>query len=180
MITFLILAFVMVVGSLGVITLQKPVHAALSLVGTLLTLAVVYVTLQAHFLAAIQVIVYAGAIVVLFLFVIMLLNVEGEDRSVRFGWMRPVAYLAALVAAIGIGYVAFTDPRQLPARDVIDAALQGGSARAIGDRLFTDFMFAFQLVGVLLLTGILGAVGLVQRKAVDERDAAGGSEAHGA
>ena len=64
MLTFIILAVVMTVGAIGVITLRQPVHAALSLVGTLLTLAVTYVTLQAHFLAAIQVIVYAGAIMV--------------------------------------------------------------------------------------------------------------------
>ena len=178
MLTFALLAVVMTVGAVGVITLRQPVHAALSLVGTLLTLAVMYVTLQAHFLAAIQVIVYAGAIVVLFLFVIMLLNVQGEDQPATFGWLRPLAYLAALAAAAGIAYVAFTDPRQLPAAEVIDAALQGGSAEAIGDRLFTDYMFAFQLVGVLLLTGIIGAVGLVQRKAENERSAPGtGSEA---
>ena len=169
MLAFAILAVVMIVGAVGVITLRQPVHAALSLVGTLLTLAAMYVTLQAHFLAAIQVIVYAGAIVVLFLFVIMLLNVQGEDRPATFGWMRPVAYVAALAAAAGIAYVAFTDPRQLPAAEVIDSALQGGSAEAIGDRLFTDYVFAFQLVGVLLLTGIIGAVGLVQRKAEGER-----------
>ena len=165
MITFAILAVVMVAGAIGVITLRQPVHAALSLVGTLLTLAVTYVTLQAHFLAAIQVIVYAGAIVVLFLFVIMLLNVQGEDRRPTFGWMRPVAYGAVLLAAAGIVYVAFTDDRQLPAATLIAGALEGGSAERIGQVLFTEFMFAFQLVGVLLLTGIVGAVGLVQRKA---------------
>ena len=76
MVTFVILAAIMLIGAGGVITLRQPVHAALSLVGTLLTLAVAYVTLQAHFLAAVQVIVYAGAIMVLFLVVIMLLNVE--------------------------------------------------------------------------------------------------------
>jgi NADH-quinone oxidoreductase subunit J len=170
MTAFLILAAVMVAGAVGVITLRQPVHAALSLVGTLLTLAVVYVTLQAHFLAAIQVIVYAGAIVVLFLFVIMLLNVQGEDEPATFGWMRPVAYGAALLAAAGIVYVAFTDPRQLPTQEIIDGALQGGTAEAIGQALFTDYMFAFQLVGVLLLTGIVGAVGLVQRKASGPRE----------
>ena len=165
MITFAILAVLMIAGAIGVVSLRQPVHAALSLVATLLTLAVVYVTLQAHFLAAIQVIVYAGAIVVLFLFVIMLLNVQGEDQPPTFGWMRPAAYAAALVAAAGIVVVAFSDGRQLPAPEVIATALDGGSAERIGQSLFTDFMFAFQLVGVLLLTGIVGAVGLVQRRA---------------
>lgn len=176
MLTFLILAAVMVVGAVGVVTFRQPVHAALSLVGTLLVLAVVYVTLQAHFLAAIQVIVYAGAIVVLFLFVIMLLNVQGEDRPATFRWMRPVAYAAALLAAAGVIAVAFHDPRPLPTAEAVSAALEGGSAERIGQSLFTDFMLAFQLVGVLLLTGIVGAVGLVQRKAVQSAGELGEDE----
>ena len=165
MLTFLLLSVVMIVGALGVITLKQPVHAALSLVGTLLTLAVTYVTLQAHFLAAIQVIVYAGAIMVLFLFVIMLLNIQGEEREENFAWMRPAAYAVGLLAAAGIAITAFKNPNQLPDAAVIAAALGGGSAAEVGEALFTDFVLAFQLVGVLLLTGVIGAVSLVQRKA---------------
>jgi len=74
MVGFIILALLATLGAIGVVTFRQPVHAALSLVGTLLTLAVTYITLEAHFLGAIQVIVYAGAIMVLFLFVIMLLT----------------------------------------------------------------------------------------------------------
>lgn len=169
MLTFGILAVVMTVGAIGVITLRQPVHAALSLVGTLLTLAVTYVTLQAHFLAAIQVIVYAGAIMVLFLFVIMLLNVQGE-RGETSRWLRPAAYLVGLVAAASIAVTVFLNPDQLPNVTVVNAALAGGGAGAIGTALFEEFVLAFQLVGVLLLTGIVGAVSLVQRRA--EEDAA--------
>jgi NADH-quinone oxidoreductase subunit J len=167
MVGFLILAAVMLVGAVGVVTLREPVHAALSLVATLLTLAVTYVTLQAHFLAAIQVIVYAGAIMVLFLFVIMLLNVGGEAARERptLPGLRPAAYLVGLLAAAGIVLTAFLDPRQLPSPELIDAALAGGGAERVGESLFSDFVLAFQLVGVLLLTGIIGAVGLVQRRA---------------
>ena len=170
MLMFIILAAVMTLGAVGVITLRQPVHAALSLVGTLLTLAVTYVTLQAHFLAAIQVIVYAGAIMVLFLFVIMLLNV-GEERATGLGWLRPAAYLTGLVAAVGIAFVAFSSPQLLPSFEIIAAALGGGGAGPIGDALFTQFVLAFQLVGVLLLTSIVGAVSLVQRRAVSSRAA---------
>jgi NADH-quinone oxidoreductase subunit J len=167
MFAFVLLSLVSLIGAVGVITLREPVHAALSLVGTLLTLAVLYVTLEAHFLAAIQVIVYAGAIMVLFLFVIMLLNVQGEpEAEARLGWLRPAAYLVALVAAASIALVAFQEPRQLPPVETIAAALRGGGADAVGESLFTDYVLAFQLVGVLLLTGIIGAVSLVQRKAV--------------
>ncbi|HET8985197.1 MAG TPA: NADH-quinone oxidoreductase subunit J, partial [Trueperaceae bacterium] len=163
MITFLILAAVMVAGAIGVITLRQPIHAALALVGTLLALAVAYVTLEAHFLGAIQVIVYAGAIMVLFLFVIMLLNVERQRPAPRWPWLRPTAIGVGLLGAAGIAAVAFTDSVPLPAREVIADVLQGGSAERIGTVLFSDYLLAFHLVGVLLLTGIIAAVSLVQR-----------------
>jgi len=171
MLTFSLLSIVMVVGAIGVITLKQPVHAALSLVGTLLTLAVTYVTLQAHFLATIQVIVYAGAIMVLFLFVIMLLNIQGEEREDTFVWMRPVAYGVALLAAAGITIGAFQNASPLPNPIMIARALGGGGAEQVGGALFTDFILAFQLVGILLLTGIIGAVSLVQRKAEEAVEA---------
>lgn len=170
MLTFFILATVMIVGAFGVILFRQPVHAALSLVGTLLTLAVTYVTLQAHFLAAIQVIVYAGAIMVLFLFVIMLLNVQEEAPTPpRLRWLRPAAYFTGVVAAAAILITATADPRPLPDAVVVAAALEGGGAGPIGEVLFSEFVLAFQLVGVLLLTGIVGAVSLVQRKAEETR-----------
>jgi NADH-quinone oxidoreductase subunit J len=162
--SFFLLAFVMTAGALGVILLRQPVHAALSLVGTLLTLAVTYVTLQAHFLAAIQVIVYAGAIMVLFLFVIMLLNAQGDERAERLRWLQPAAYLVGLVAAGGLIASVVAGSRPLPDAATISAALQGGGAGAIGETLFNQFVLAFQLVGVLLLTGIVGAVSLVERR----------------
>ena len=165
MITFYILAAVMTIGALGVITLRQPVHAALSLVGTLLTLATTYVTLQAHFLAAIQVIVYAGAIMVLFLFVIMLLNVQGEDSANDLKWMKPAAYLVGLAAAGALVVSIFANPLPLPSAEQVSAVLNGGGAAEVGDALFSQFVLAFQLVGVLLLTGIIGAVSLVERKA---------------
>ena len=170
MLTFFVLAAVMVIGALGVITLKQPVHASLSLVGTLLTLAVTYVTLEAHFLATIQVIVYAGAIMVLFLFVIMLLNIGDDNQQLAFPWMRPAAYVVGLLAAAGLVFSVLSNPSQLPDMAVVNAALQGGGAGSVADALFSEFVLAFQLVGVLLLTGIIGAVSLVQRRA--EEDAA--------
>ncbi|CAN5693179.1 NADH-quinone oxidoreductase subunit J [soil metagenome] len=162
MITFAVLAVVMVVGALGVVLLRQPVHAALSLVGTLLTLAVVFVTLQAHFLAAIQVIVYGGAIMVLFLFVIMLLNLQEEATKTRAAY-RWVAYGVGVIAAAAIAVGALLDPRQAPDALAVSEALRGGSPELIAEVLFGEFMLAFQLVGVLLLTGMVGAVALVQR-----------------
>jgi NADH-quinone oxidoreductase subunit J len=168
MLTFAILATIMIVGALGVILLPQPVHAALSLVGTLLTLAVVFVTLHAHFLAAIQVIVYAGAIMVLFLFVIMLLNL-GEEAPRGGKVLRWGAYLVGLLAAVALAGGVLIDAR--PGFDAVAsaAALEGGSPGLIAEVLYGEFMLAFQLVGVLLLTGMVGAVALVQRaRGVDE------------
>lgn len=162
MVGFVILAVVMLLGAIGVVTFRQPVHAALSLVVTLLALAVTYVTLQAHFLAIIQVIVYAGAIMVLFLFVIMLLNVQGQEPSPHLQWMRPLAYVAALLAAAGIAITAFVDRTPMPSAHQV-AALQGGTAEQVGTVLFSHYVLAFQLVGVLLLAGIVGAVSLAQR-----------------
>lgn len=166
MLTFWLLATLIVIGAVGVVTLKQPVHAALCLVGTLLVVAVVYVTLQAHFLAAIQVIVYAGAIMVLFLFVIMLLSVQGEEeRRATLAWANPLAFGVGLIAAAAIAVIVLSEPRPLGADEVIAAALQGGGAAQIASVLFSDFALAFQLVGVLLLTGIVAAVSMVERKA---------------
>jgi NADH-quinone oxidoreductase subunit J len=166
MVGFVVLATVMIVGALGVVLLRQPVHAALSLVGTLLALAVTYVTLEAHFLAAIQVIVYAGAIMVLFLFVIMLLNIRGGTEPGRsLSALRPFAYGAAVVVAVAVALVAYGQVRPAPDPALVSLHLQGGSAASIADVLYGEMLLAFHLVGVLLLTGVVGAVALVQRRA---------------
>ena len=167
MLVFGILAAVMLIGAVGVVTLRQPVHAALSLVGTLLTLAIAYVQLHAHFLAAIQVIVYAGAIMVLFLFVIMLLNLRGDEPVQRLPWIRPAAWVVGVAAAGGLAYTVLSNPSTAPSTAEIAAVFQGSGVEGVADQLFGRFVLSFQLVGVLLLTGIVGAVGLVQRKATE-------------
>lgn len=169
MIGFVVLAVVLVAGGVGVVTLRQPVHAALALVGTILALAVTYVTLQAHFLAAIQVIVYAGAIMVLFLFVIMLLNVSNPFQKSTMPWLKPAAWISGVLLAASVGTVGLLMSQPLPASADITAALRGGGADAIGGILFSDYLLAFHLVGVLLLTGVIGAVSLVQRAAPETR-----------
>ena len=163
MIGFAILAVAAVACAVIVVTARQPVHAALALVGTLLSVAVAYVVLDAHFLAAIQVIVYAGAIMVLFLFVIMLLNVERQPGAVRWPWLRPVAYGVGLLGAVAVGATVIGQTRPAPEQAAVDAVLQGGSPERIGTVLFSEYLLAFHLVAVLLLTGIVAAVSLVQR-----------------
>ena len=164
MVAFIVLAVLLVAAGVGVVTLRQPVHAALSLVGAILALAAIYVTLEAHFLAAIQVIVYAGAVMVLFLFVIMLLNV-GRTRTASLTWLKPAAWITGALSLAAVIAVVFVVQRPLPEFDVINAALRGGNADAVGEALFTDHLLSFHLVGVLLLVGIVGAVALVQQTA---------------
>ncbi len=163
MIGFIILAVILVASALGVLLFREPVHVALSLVATFLALAVTYLTLDAHFLAAIQVIVYTGAIMVLFLFVIMLLNVQTGAPTRRFRLLPAAVFGVTLLMLAVIGVTALLEPQQLPDAATVEASLGGGSPAMIGEILFTDYVLAFQLVGVLLLTGIIGAVSLVQR-----------------
>lgn len=166
MIGFLVLALLMVVGALGVVLLRQPIHAALSLVGTLLALAVTYLTLQAHFIGIVQVIVYAGAIMVLFLFVLMLLNVGrvvGPQRSLP--WLRPVAYGVGGLLALALTAVVWLQAAPLSWAATETAPLSGSGIEGVAEVLFGDMLLAFHLVGVLLLTGVVAAVALVQRRA---------------
>ncbi len=165
MIGFLIVAALALAGGVLVITARQPVHAALGLVATLIMVAVAYVMLDAHFLAAIQVIVYAGAIMVLFLFVIMLLNVEQQSPAPRWRWLRPTAYGLGLLGAVAVLGTALSERRAAPDEATVAAVLQGGSAERMGTVLFSEYLLAFHLVAVLLLTGIVAAVSLVQRSA---------------
>ena len=163
MVTFFLMAAFAVAGGILVVTARQPIHAALALVVTLLAVAVAYVTLDAHFLAAIQVIVYAGAVMVLFLFVIMLLNVERQSPTARWRWLRPSAYGFGLLALVAVAIVVVNQRQAGPTPTQVSEVLQGGSAERIGTVLFSDYLLAFHLVAVLLLTGIIGAVSLVQR-----------------
>jgi NADH-quinone oxidoreductase subunit J len=163
MVAFFILAAMMVAGGIATITLRNAVHASLALVFTLLSLAATYFTLSAQFLGIVQIIVYAGAIMVLFLFVIMLLNAaQPESRRDALPWVRPLALAAAGVLAVGFVIVAFSfeAPRPLA---LVEAALRNGTPAPIGEVLFTRFLLPFEAVSILLLVAVVGAVSLVQR-----------------
>jgi NADH-quinone oxidoreductase subunit J len=161
-VVFVISAGIIVLGALGVVLLRHPVHAALSLVQTLFGVAVLFIAQDAHFLAAVQVIVYAGAIVVLFLFVIMLLGVDQIDniRTEPLVGQRPMAALAGLsllallVASILRGSHVI--------RDASDVASEPNINR-LAKSLFTDYVFAFEVTSVLLVVAVVGAVVLARR-----------------
>ena len=167
---FALFALLIISGALVTILAQNAVHAALGLVGTLLSLAVVYVMLEAHFIASIQVIVYAGAIMVLFLFVIMLLDTARPVKS-----ENPIPYVneiaggaAALVSgAMVFLVVSFKDPKPLEAAA---AALKGGAPGPVGENLFTQFLLPFEAVSIVLLVAVVGSVALVQRPEVKDEE----------
>ncbi|MFD2610728.1 NADH-quinone oxidoreductase subunit J [Deinococcus taklimakanensis] len=163
MLAFILLGALTLVGGVATVAARNAVHAALGLVGTLLCVAGLFATMSASFLSATQVIVYAGAIMVLFLFVIMMLNanapVTGKD-PVPF--VREAAGIGGVLLAGAFTVLAFTyrDPRPLAEST---AALRGGSAGAVGETLLTRFLLPFEAVSILLLVAIVGAVALVQR-----------------
>jgi len=164
MVVFILASVMVLAGAVGVIAYANPVHAALSLVLTLFGVAVHFVALGAHFLAAVQVIVYAGAIVVLFLFVIMLLGVDRADdlRVEPFPIQRPLA------AVVGIGLAGLLIAAIVRARDRIAEGTPLDSAgdaniRQLADNLFQDWVFAFEFTSILLIVAVAGTV-LLTRK----------------
>jgi NADH-quinone oxidoreductase subunit J len=168
---FICAAAMILVGAIGVVVRNHPVHAALSLILTLFGIAVLFVAQEAHFLAAVQVIVYAGAIVVLFLFVIMLLGVDNaEDLRIE-----PISVQRPLATVVGIGTLALLVTAIVQAQDAVrsdsgtgidDATVTGdpdSNVRQIARDLFSNHVFAFELVSVLLVVAVVGTVLLSRR-----------------
>ena len=164
MIVFVLASLMVLVGAGSVIAMRNPVHAALGLVLTLFGVAVHFVALEAHFLAAVQVIVYAGAIVVLFLFVIMLLGVDkAEDLSVEpFPIQRPLAIVVG-VGIIGLVVAAIVRARDTIAEGTPLASEGDENIRALARNLYGDHVFAFELTSILLIVAVAGTV-LMTRK----------------
>lgn len=151
-------------GALGVVLNGNPVHAALSLVATLFGIAVLFVAMEANFLAAVQVIVYAGAIVVLFLFVIMLLGVDrSEDLETDpLVGQRPVAVILGLLMAAGLVAVVVTST--ITGAPAASARWERGAddISQIGRLLFSDHLLAFEITSLLLVIAVVGAVVLAR------------------
>jgi NADH-quinone oxidoreductase subunit J len=147
-------------GAIMVVTRRHPMASALYLILTLFAVAALFVLRQAHFLAAIQVIIYAGAVVVLFIFVIMLVNMPEDRLPVeRNTALRVLGVVAAGLMILESAVIArrFGMPK-LPAAD-------SGSVEAVGRALFTDYLLAFEVTSVLLLAAVVGAIALAKKKA---------------
>jgi NADH-quinone oxidoreductase subunit J len=168
---FYLFAAVTVIGALVVVSQRNPVYSLLSLVGAFFGLCGLYVLLEAPFLAVVQIIVYAGAIMVLFLFVVMLLNAPREDVASPYGpayvtlttGPRKAFALLSLVLLVElafiVGYYVVAAPASGPAR-----AAHVSSVREIGVSIFTDYSLAFEATSVLILVAMVGAVVLAKKK----------------
>ena len=159
---FFALALVAIASAIGMLLSRSTVYAALFLVLNFSTVAVFYILLSAPFIAMSQVSVYAGAIMVLFLFVIMLLGTQSLPRSEALPWQRPVAAALALVLIVEAAYVLF-------GRNVTSAVIQPpvetfGSPQAVGRALFSQYLLPFEVTSVLLLVAMLGAIILTHRE----------------
>ncbi len=152
-------------GALGVVMSSNPVHAALMLVMTLFAVAVLFVAQAAHFLAAVQVIVYAGAIVVLFLFVIMLLGIDkSEDvRTDPLKGQRPLGLLAGLLVLGGVLLLARTAWVSGAVSVAGPLSGEGSNVEKLARSLFTRYILAFEATSVLLVIAVVGAVALARR-----------------
>lgn len=140
-------------AALGVLLSRQPVHSALFLMANFASLAVLYVTLDAQFLAAAQVIIYAGGIVILILFVIMLIGHEADDQpDSRRGWIKVVSAVLALLLAASLG------SQLLASRGANQGIPSGGTPADIGEVLFTRYLLPFEFVAVLLLVALIGAL----------------------
>ena len=166
LVLFIVLGAIAVIAALGVVIARKAIYSALSLLVNFCSLAGLYLLLNAQFLAAVQVIAYAGAIVVLFLFATMLLGAGEATANLKSQISRNyLAIVLAFVLLVEVGYVVVSGTLAgTQGSDTPEAIASAGNVQAIGKLLFTDYLLPFELAAVLLLIGIVGAVVLAKKK----------------
>lgn len=159
---FIIFAVIAVVCAFNLVLQKHPVSSALSLIGVMGSLAVLYLLLGAEFIAMAQMVVYGGAVMVLFIFVIMLLN-AGTEKSSSKSWFAQFAGLPLLLAFVAV--LGFIIRAALPEmRTVQFGSWVGGTAEHIGQMLFTQYLLPFEVISILILIAILGAVVLARKE----------------
>lgn len=156
-VAFWIVAPITVLGGIGLVASRKAVHSALWLAVTMIGLAVLYVTQDAPFLGVVQVIVYTGAVMMLFLFVIMLVGVDASDSLVE---TLKGQRLAAILAGSGFAFLLISAVTRATIGEPVPAAdlNAGGNVEGLADLIFTDYLFAFEVTSALLITAAVGAL----------------------
>jgi NADH-quinone oxidoreductase subunit J len=158
---FWILAVLTVVGALGVILAPNPIKSAVALIGTFVFLAGIYVLLLAHLIAVLQILVYAGAIMVLFVFVIMLLNLQQKDLGEKTNWATKIVGVVLIVL---LGWAVVLPIIGVAVPGPIAPAAEFGTIEAVGRLLFTRWLLPFEVTSLLLFAAIVGAVVVAKRK----------------
>jgi NADH-quinone oxidoreductase subunit J len=161
---FAYFSIAIVVFSVLVVTRRNPVHSVLWMLLLFFHIASLYLFLNAEFMAAIQVIVYAGGILVLFLFVVMLLNLREEikiDKFIGF-WPTGLTFAVALFAAVAIALRSFIAAP--PGQYTIDLIKQETHTKVLGKLLYTEFLYPFEIASLILLVAIIGAIVLAKRR----------------
>ena len=159
---FILFAIISVTCAFNLVMQTHPISSALSLIGVMGSLAVLYLLLGAEFIAMAQMIVYGGAVMVLFIFVIMLLN-AGAEKGTGKSWFAQIAGLPLLSAFVAV--LAFIIRMVLPPTTVVNfGSWVGGSAQAVGMLIFTKYLLPFEIISVLILIALLGAVVLARKE----------------
>lgn len=165
---FWVLGTVAVIGALGTVLMKKSVHSALSLAGTMIVLAVLYLAEGAYFLGIVQIVVYTGAIMMLFLFVVMLVGITAADSLTETlkgqRWMAAVCGLG-----FGILLIAGIGNASLDSFAGVGQANSAGNAQGLARLIFTKYVWTFEITGALLITAAIGAMVLTHRERTEER-----------
>ncbi|EGF11232.1 NADH-quinone oxidoreductase subunit J [Neisseria bacilliformis] len=165
LIMFYTLAAIILFGALKTVTVKNPVHAALYLVLTFCMSAMMWMLMQAEFLGITLVVVYVGAVMVLFLFVVMMLNIDVEEMRKGFWRNAPVAATVGVLMAVALILILVSPKTNLAAFGaMVDVPADHSNVRELGRQIYTTYMLPFELAAVLLLLGMVAAIALVHRK----------------
>lgn len=162
-ILFYIFSAIAVFSAVAVVSVRNPVHSAVYLMVTLVQVAAIFVLLRAPFLAAVQVFIYVGAVMVLFLFAVMVLNIGRERVKEHIHAQGPFAVVAALAFFILMGWMVFKGQAPDAALKMSDTVLENNT-ELVGKLLFTKYIFPFEVVSLLLLIALVGAIVLVMHE----------------
>ena len=167
LVLFFGLALIAVVAAIAMIASRNAVYSALFLVFNFLTVATLYLLLNAAFIAVVQITVYAGAIMVLFLFVIMLLGTERESIGGRIRWQMPLAIILGLALAVELAYVLLRN--DIVQGSLVELSVEFGSPASIGRVLFSEYLVPFEVTSILLLVAMIGAIVITRKQRREDK-----------
>ena len=165
-IIFYVFASILVLTSLGVILFKNPVYSAISLILSFITSAALWLLLQAEFLAIVLILVYVGAVMVLFLFVVMMLNIDDVVRTSKFNKMAPFALFIGLIIVAELITLIWVRSDQFSMVSVVTSVLDNSVSNTtlLGTTLFTDYLYSFEIAGFILLLAIIVSISLTMRR----------------